>query len=169
MTVGDLQKYLRGLADAIGATTKTPAKDLLDVADRLDPFANLHFASFAEFLKLADEYRVTGKLPEPGTKSAKPKAVPKPPPPPKPAKMQPAEVVALVGTLQSRVLCEPNLTREAVEAELRGIEKRLSSPQWKEVVSQLGYKDKPKSIAESIKLVVNHAMARRAGLERSDA
>lgn len=168
MTVGDLQKYLCGLADAVGAVTKSPAKDLIEVADRLAPFAQHQFAAFAEFLKLADEYRTTGKLPEPGTKPVKPKAVKVPKPPP-PAKLQPTEVVALVESLQNRVLADANLSREGVEAELRAIEKRLTAPQWKEVVGLLGYKEKPKSVDEVIKTLVNYSMARRAGLGRSDA
>ncbi len=168
MTVGDLQKYLRGLADAIGSVTKAPAKDLLDVADRLTPFAPHQFATFADFLKLADEYRTTGKLPEPGTKPAKPKAV-KSPAPPKPAKAQPSDVTALVASLQSRVLAEPNLTREGVEVELRSFEKRMTATEWKEVAKAAGFAKKPSSVGEAIKTLVNHVMARRAGLERSDA
>ena len=168
MTVADLQKYLRGLADAIGAATKNPAKDLLDVADRLTPFAQHEFAAFAEFLKLADEYRTTGKLPEPGKKPAKPRA-PKQPAAPKPPKAVPADVVALVAALQTRTLTDPTLSREVVEAEVKGYEKRLSAPQWHEVAKSLGYAQKPKNVGEAIRTAVSHVFARRAGLERSDA
>jgi hypothetical protein len=168
MTVADLQKYLRGLADAIGAATKNPAKDLLDVAERLAPFAQHEFTAFAEFLKLAEEYRSTGKLPEPGKKPPKPRAA-KVPAPPKPPKVQPAEVVTLVATLQARALAEPALTREAVETEVKGFEKRLSAAQWHEVAKSLGYAQKPKNVGEAIKTAVSHVFARRAGVERSDA
>ncbi|WP_439621478.1 hypothetical protein [Gemmata sp.] len=168
MTVADLQKYLRGLADVIGAATKNPAKDLLDVAERLSPFAHHEFTAFAEFLKLAEEYRTSGKLPEPGKKPAKPR-VAKAPAAPKPAKAQPADVVALVAALQTRALSEPTLTREAVEVEVKGFEKRLSAAQWHEVAKSLGYAQKPKNVGDAIKTAVGHVFARRSGLERSDA
>ncbi|VTT97941.1 unnamed protein product [Gemmataceae bacterium] len=168
MTVADLQKYIRGLADAIGAATKNPAKELLDVAERLAPFAQHEFTAFAEFLKLAEEYRSTGKLPEPGKKPTKQRAA-KAPAAPKPPKAVPADVVALVAALQTRTLTDPALTREAVEAEVKGYEKRLSGAQWHEVTKALGYTQKPKNISEAIKTAVGHVFARRAGLERSDA
>jgi hypothetical protein len=172
MTVADLQKYLRGLADAIGAATKSPAKDLLDVAERLTPFAQHQFAAFAEFLKQADEFRTTGKLPEPRTKPRAVRAAtprPRTPAAPTVVKMQPAEVVAIVESLRNRALAESTLTREAVDKELQAFEKRLTSPHWMDVVKALGYKKKPGNIAEAIKTAVDYVMARKVGVERADA
>ncbi len=163
MTVGDLQKYLRSLADAIGAATKSPAKDLLDAADRLAPFAGQEMAAFADFLRIADDYRTTGKLPEPATK-------PKPAgPASKPAKASPGDVVALVASLRDRILSDPALIREGVDRELRSFEKRLSKPQWIEAVKAVGFAKKPGTISEAIQTLVNHVVARKAGVDRADA
>jgi hypothetical protein len=168
MTVGDLQKYLRGLADAIGAATKSPAKDLLDVAERLAPFAQHEIAAFAAFLKLADEYRTTGRLPEPGKSPPKPKPA-KTLAPAKPTKAQPGEVVILVDSLRSRVIADASLTREAIDSELRAFEKRLTKTQWQEAVKLTGFAKKPATIGEALQTLVNHVMARKAGVDRADA
>jgi len=168
MTVGDLQKYLRALADAIGAATRSPAKDLLAVADQLGPFAQYQTAAFAEFLRLAAEYRATGKLPEPGKAPSRPKTT-KTPPAAKPTKAQPAEVAALVESLRGRALTDLGLTREAAEGELRAFEKRLTKPQWQEAARLVGFAKKPGSVKDAILTLANHVMARRGGVERADA
>src|SRR4051812_38627606 len=111
MTVGDLQKYLRGLADALEAGASPAAPDLKAAVKNLDPFKDLTVATFAQFLGLAWEYKATGKVPEslPSKRPAEKK--PKPPPPDANA------LIARVKALHGRAL-DPATSREGVEKEV---------------------------------------------------
>src|SRR5262249_29884911 len=121
MTVGDLQRYFRGLAEALGAAkAATAVKELNDVADRLAPYAALPGSEFVQFLALAWEYKTTGKIPEPGARPGRGRVIAdgsgKAPPKP-----DPAEAIVRLKLLYDRAL-DPSVTRELVEREVKSLD-----------------------------------------------
>jgi hypothetical protein len=170
MKVGDFQKCLRALAELI--STKTPAKELVEAADALTPFADRTMEQFAVFLKLAEtKYRETGQLPD-----GKPAPAPKPPKEPKartvkvPKSPAPTteELLAEVATLKVRLRTDQSLTKAGVEAALKHFAD-LKKPELDAAVKRLGMRSKPSSKGEALKMIVNHTIEAQGGIDRSDA
>jgi hypothetical protein len=159
MTVADLQKYLRGLAEALHAGRSPAAKDLADAADRLNPFAPLTVADFAALINLAWEYRTTGKIPAlgPAPKGAKAKA----------PVVAPSAALAAVQGLYARAL-DPAITREVVEREI-GALGSLSKAELDAVAAACGYSQTFRSKSEVQKKLVGYVMTRKGSFNRSDA
>jgi hypothetical protein len=169
MTVAGLEKYLRGLADALGsARADAAAKDLLETADQLTPFGSLTVAEFARFLGLAWEYKTTGKvsLPEPvaprrgGTRGGGGAGK-------KPATPDPATVTARVKDLHDRAI-DPSVTRELVEQEIRSFG-GLTKAQLDLVAAGCGFTQKFKTKDDVLRALINHVMGRKGAYERADA
>lgn len=154
MTVGDLQKYLRGLADAIAAA-KNPAKELEEAASALTPFAKYKMDAFAKFLKLAEaKYGATGELPDG-----------KPVKPPKPT----AEALsAAIQDFKARLGRGEDIPRSAVVAEMKKFEP-LAKGSLESAVKGLGYQSKPKTKADAIELIVDNILAASTAAARAQA
>ena len=152
MTIADLQKYLRALAEAIGAA-KGVGKELGQAADALTPFGGQTVADLAKFLKMAEEvYRETGALPV---------VRPKPPPPPKVAKPPKVTAEQLAETLRGirrRLADNEPMTREGVKAELAKYV-TLTKTALAKVVKELGYQQKAESNAEAIDWITERLTA----------
>jgi hypothetical protein len=105
MLVSNLQQFIRLLvppltAAGINATAEKSITGSLDaLAAALEPFKDQSTDQLAELLRVAQEYRQTGQLPEwvLGKKAATPKARP-----PKATKLTPAEAVTKLRDLQQR-------------------------------------------------------------------
>jgi hypothetical protein len=160
MTVADLQKYLRALAEAVAAGKGSAAKDLADAADRLGPFDKMTVADFAQFLGLALEYRTTGKVTLPTGKTPK-TATPKPP-----AKGT-GELLGRVRSLHDRAL-DPSVTREVVEREVKAFEK-LTKANLEDVARALEIKKPFKTKPDVITALVGYVMGRKGPAVRPDA
>lgn len=146
MNVSDFQKYLRSLADAIGAA-KGPNKELADAASALEPFGHHSMADFAKFLKLAEEtYGRDGSLPVKTT------------PHPKPEKVAAEQLTAAMQAIRARLANGEPFTRAAVGAELAKFE-GLTKPALVKVVKDLGYKETPKTKSDAIEWIANRLTA----------
>lgn len=163
MTVADLQKYLRGLADVLGSAKADQAvKDLRDTADRLEPFEGLTVAALAEFLGLAHEYKTTGKISTPPpTKGRTPRT-----PAAKQAPPDPAAVIARVKELHDQAL-DPTVTRETVEAEI-GAYSKLSRSALDAVAQGCGFKQRFGNRDAIVKALIGYVMGRKGDVERAD-
>jgi hypothetical protein len=157
MTVADLQKYFRALAEVMGAGRGPAAKDLADAADRLGPFAASSVAEFAALLELAREYRDTGRLTPPTA----------PLPSPKPQQKDPAGLTRLVRGHYARAN-DPSLTREQVERDINGHDK-LTVAALTGVAKELGILDVPKKKPEILRALVRYVMDRKGAAVRADA
>src|SRR5262245_50682095 len=153
VTVADLQKYLRGLADAIGAA-KGPSKELEEAAAALTPFGHYKMPAFADFLKRVEaKYGETGELPD--GKPAKPPKQPKPPKPPKPTA---AGLATTIKDLKDRLGRDEQLDRAGVTAEVNKFE-GLKKTELENAVKGLGYQSKPKTKADALARIVEHLLA----------
>jgi hypothetical protein len=147
VTVGDLQKYLRNLADAIGAA-KGSAKELEEAAAALTPFAKYKIDAFAKFLQLAEvKYRTTGELPDG-----------KPPKPPKPEKPTAAALAALIEDFKTRLGRGETIARSAVMEAVSKFE-ALKKTELESAVKGLGYQTKPKTKPDAINVIVDNVLA----------
>jgi len=122
------------------------------MATALDPFKDLSIEQLADLLKVTQEYRHTGQVPD-WVLARKPpasKARTSTPKPPKPPKMTPAEAVDKLRNLQSR---SPDLEVEQINQHLEGLGD-LTVPQLKEVQKEflgaISGKNKP-DLLEALK------------------
>jgi hypothetical protein len=164
VTVGDLQKCLRALAEAIGSA-RGANKDLEEAAAAMAPFAGYKVEAFARFLKLAEaKYAASGELPDG-----------KPPPAPKAAgaKKEAGEkpsadaFAAAIQGLKTRLGRGEPLDRAAVEAEVSRFSK-LTQPQVDGVMAGLGFKSKVKPKADALAAIVTHILAARTASDRAE-
>lgn len=161
VTVGDFQKYLRALADAVNA--KTPAKELTDAADALAPFAGYKMEQFAKFLAAAEaKYGATGELPDPT-----PKKEPTPPKQPKPPRLTASDLSAKIVDVKRRLESREPLDRAALEAELKPFE-ALSEKAIKDVmVGGLKFPRQVKPKPKALEAIVNHILAPHTASDRA--
>jgi hypothetical protein len=166
MTVGDLQKYLNGLATALEAGASPAAPDLKAAVKCLAPFAEHTVATFAQFLVLAWEYKTTGKVPEslPSKRPAAKKTEKKPKPPPPDA----GSLIARVKELHDRAL-DPATTREGVEREVGELAKTTKLPVLGQVMAGIGFQKKFTTKGQVVKELTGYVMGRKGSYERSDA
>lgn len=163
MTVGDLDRYLRNLADAIGKA-KGVTDGLTATADALLPFGDMQLPAFAAFLRDAKQYKETGILPAAPVKGGK-KAAAKPAAAPKP---DPKTLLELVKDLHARALSDPTITREVVERQVNAFEK-LTALALTDILKQLDYKNIPKTKPDMLKALTQHVMQRVGSYQRADA
>lgn len=135
MHVGVLRKHLSDLADVLrqaGAAQKV-VDGVSACAAALSPFAEYEVGAFAALLAKADEYRRAGVEPDKVPKKAAPAARPKAAKAPAPSA---AEVIDRVVRLYQDAL-NPNLTPEAFEQELAGVD-GLKGPDLATAAERLG-------------------------------
>ena len=96
---------------------KSVTANLESMADALAPFKELTVEQLADLLKVAQEYRQTGQLPDwiLGKKPAATKAKASTPKAPKPPKMTPEEALAKLCDLQDR---SPHLEPDRIKREV---------------------------------------------------
>jgi hypothetical protein len=140
MLVSNLQQFLVLLlpplrAAGLNATAdKSVTSSLEAMATALDPFKDLSIEQVADLLKVTQEYRHTGQIPD-WVLARKPSAskartpTPKTPKAPKPPKMTPDEALGKLRDLRSR---SPDLEFEQITQELVGLGD-LTVPQLKAV------------------------------------
>lgn len=148
MKVSDFQKYLRSLAEAIGAA-KGPNKELSDAANALTPFGQHTMAEFATFLQLAEVTYRDGKLPLKAEKV---------PPPPAPDKVTLQQLLGAMGDIRERLVLGAKPTTADLQMELGKFEV-LKKGELEQVVKDLGYKTKPKTKAAAIPLIASRLLA----------
>ncbi len=120
MKVADLKRYFTDLAALVNAADgRKSGAELLEIAKRLEPFADYGLLEFGDFLTRAEHYHRTGLvIPGPPKGAAKPKA---------PAKPK-ADVSALHAEVEHvyRSSASPHVTVESIEelgAKLSGLNK----------------------------------------------
>jgi hypothetical protein len=156
VTVGDLQKYLRSLADAIGAA-KGPAKELDEAVRALGPFAKYKMADFARFLAaVEDKYGQTGELPDG-----------KPPPKPKPEKVTADQLALAIADIKARLARREAVDRVTVTSELAKFE-ALKKPELERVVKEMGYQNKPKTKPDALAAITDRLLAGATAAARAD-
>lgn len=148
MTVSDLQKHFRALAEIIGAA-KGAGKELSDAANALAPFGHHSVADFAKFLQLAAATYTDGRLPTKPAPAAKA---------PKPEKVTPEQLASAIQGIRNRLARQESLTRDGVRAELAKYES-LTKPQLTKAVKELGYKSAIGSKSEAIDRIVERLTA----------
>ena len=158
MLVSNLQQFLVLLlpplrAAGLNATAdKSVTSSLEAMATALDPFKDLSIEQVADLLKVTQEYRHTGQIPDwvlarkPPASKARTSA-PKTPKAPKPPKMTPVEALGKLRDLQSR---SPDLEFEQITQELVELESLTKDELkvvQKEFLEAISGKNKPDLIA----------------------
>jgi hypothetical protein len=165
MKVSDFQKYLRTVADLIA--TKTPAKELTEAADALEPFGTYTMADFGKFLKAVEaKYGEAKALPDltakqsPAPRAAR-AATPREP------ELKAADLIAAVNDVKVRVRTDGTITKEQVATELKKFA-GMKKPEVESAVQALGLKAKFRNREAAVAALVNLAIGAQAGVERSD-
>jgi hypothetical protein len=158
MLVSNLQQFLVLLlpplrAAGLNATAdKSVTSSLEAMATALDPFKDLSIEQVADLLKVTQEYRHTGQIPDwvlarkPPASKARTSA-PKTPKAPKPPKMTPVEALGKLRDLQSR---SPDLEFEQITQELVELESLTKDELkvvQKEFLGAISGKNKPDLLA----------------------
>lgn len=164
MTVADLQKFLRSLAEVLTAA-KGPSKELEEAAAALSPFAGYKIADFGAFLKAVEaKYGATRELPDAKAPSTR-KSTPKAPALPRPT---PEQLTAAIHDLKNRLSRGEPIDRVAIENEIRKYDK-LTLPQIDGVMAGMGFpkaiKPKPKALAA----IVDSILSPRIAADRANA
>jgi hypothetical protein len=120
MKVAALQSFVSSLLGPLqdAGVSEKARTELLKMTDCLSPFAALDVGVFADFLTLAEGYRVTGVVPLPTGKAAKPSKprVAKPPP------LSVTEAAQRVLAIYERAR-DPNLPDQEIDALMGDIKK----------------------------------------------
>ena len=133
MTVGDLQRYLHGLADAVNhAPLSTPVvQELRSAADALGTFAPVPLPEFIEFLKNAWRYSLTGEVAAPVPSKLLKSKLNRDRPTPTLDGLR-ATVAALTDPIQT-----PLVSGEQIRRELE-VFRRLTDAEWTEMAISVG-------------------------------
>jgi hypothetical protein len=158
MLVSNLQQFLVLLlpplrAAGLNATAdKSVTSSLEAIATALDPFKDLSIEQVADLLKVTQEYRHTGQIPDwvlarkpPASKART--STPKTPKAPKPPKMTPDEALGKLRDLRSR---SPDLEFEQITQELVELESLTKDELkvvQKEFLGAISGKNKPDLLA----------------------
>jgi hypothetical protein len=171
VNVGDLQNFLRNLGALLEANKgATPAKDLQAVCEGLEPFKGRSVADFAHFLKVAEEYHRTGKIPE--TTGRKPSArKPAAPKAPKPARKKKDDVQAVetaAAALQRLYDRAPDaaLSYEEIEKEVDRIDAEFDVEGLKAVAKKFGVTSTMKGKGDAKKKIRDRIADRKGHTER---
>jgi hypothetical protein len=164
VTVADLQKFLRSLAEVLTAA-KGPSKEIEEAAAALSPFAGYKIADFGAFLKAVEaKYGATRELPDAKAPSThKPKS--KEPAPPKPT---PEQLTAAIHDFKNRLARHEPIDRDAIESELWKFEK-LTQPQIDAVMAGLGFPKAIKPKPKAFEAIVANILAPRIAADRANA
>ena len=143
MLLSNLQQFLALLLPPlrVAGLNATADKSLTNsveaMVSALDPFKDLGIEQLADLLKVTQEYRQTGQIPDwvlamkPTPARTKPSA-PRTPKAPRPPKPTPDEFLNKLRALQSR---SPDLELEQINQELAGLD-QLTKPQLEAVQKQ---------------------------------
>jgi hypothetical protein len=166
MLISNLQQFLRLLAPPLAAaglnatSQKNVTSSLEALADALEPFRAMNADQLADLLKLAQEYRETGKIPDWAIGKPKATAQGRAPKTPKAPSISTAEVVAKLRDIQER---STSLTAAQITEEVQAFSS-LTGPQLKEVQKEFlggtAGRTKPEQMAALQKKIENFRVSR---------
>lgn len=155
MKVAELQEFIRSLAQPLqSAGARGPANDLERVRAGLEPFKELAVGEFADFLVRAHRFTQEGTVPVKGKTRPKPAA-------------DAEKVRAAAQQVQS--LCEQALEAALpdamLDAEMKKLERGLSTEELLEVVRQLALPEGPKTKKDALAAIRQKVAGRKPAPE----
>lgn len=170
MTVRDLQTFLKNLAALLASQQGAkPGGEFDSFAQGLEPFADWQIGTLGQFLRDADEYRRTGRVPEPAAKAKTTRARATRAAP----KLATASNVEAVEAAVARLRAmhdrydDPTLTQSEIEAVAEQLSGQFDANGLKAVARGFGISSGLTSKAATKGKIVAHVMERRERHERS--